>query len=114
VWNPRGEPIMQRDAPGQDEDKNRARAHAAPGQARAVWANPVLWRETATRAYGHRPLLIKAAYFVVIGPLCYYTLFVMPPRDWAAAYGLVPVTILSLLLISAQAVTAITSERDLG
>ena len=36
------------------------------------------------------------------------------PRSWAAAYGLVPIGILSLLLISAQSVTSITSERDLG
>src|SRR5262249_54438480 len=35
-----------------------------------------------------------------------------PP--FAAARGLVPVTILSLLLVTAQAVTAITSERDTG
>src|SRR5262249_58037324 len=37
-----------------------------------------------------------------------------PTREWAAAKGLVPVGILSLLLVSAQAVTAITTERDLG
>src|SRR5262249_40657720 len=35
-------------------------------------------------------------------------------REWAAARGLVPVSILSLLLVSAQAVTAVTSERDGG
>ena len=36
-------------------------------------------------------------------------------RPWfAAARGLVPVGILSMLLVSAQAVTAITSERDSG
>src|SRR5260370_30847176 len=58
--------------------------------------------------------MIKAAYFMLIGLICYYVLFVMPPRNWAAAYGLVPVAIISLLLISAQAVTSITSERDLG
>src|SRR5262249_31869000 len=34
--------------------------------------------------------------------------------EFAAAYGLVPVAVLSLLLISAQAVTSITSERDGG
>src|SRR5262249_47044145 len=34
--------------------------------------------------------------------------------EFAAARGLVPVGILSLLLVSAQAVTAITSERDGG
>jgi hypothetical protein len=33
---------------------------------------------------------------------------------YAAAYGLVPVTILSMLLVAAQAVTSITSERDGG
>src|SRR5205085_626489 len=34
--------------------------------------------------------------------------------DFVAAYGLVPVGILTLLLVSAQAVTAVTSERDGG
>jgi hypothetical protein len=33
---------------------------------------------------------------------------------FAAAFGLVPVVVLSLLLVSAQAVTSITSERDGG
>src|SRR5439155_5144295 len=37
VWNPSGEPIMQRERP-EDEDKDRALAHAAPGLARAVGA----------------------------------------------------------------------------
>jgi hypothetical protein len=35
-------------------------------------------------------------------------------QPFAAALGIVPVAILSLLLVSAQAVTAITSERDGG
>ena len=81
---------------------------------RPVWANPVPWREIVTRAYGRRPLLIKLAYFLVVLLVGYYALFVMPPREWTAAYGLVPIAIISLLLISAQAVTSITSERDLG
>jgi len=38
--------------------------------------------------------------------------FAGPRLPFAAGYGLVPVTILSLLLVAAQAVTAITSERD--
>lgn len=116
AWNPSGEPIMQREAPeGEDEDvKDRARAHAAPGPVRAVWHNPILWREVRTRGYGRRPLLVKTAYFLVVGLICWYALFLQEPRPWAAAFGLVPVAILSLLLISAQAVTSITSERDLG
>jgi ABC-type transport system involved in multi-copper enzyme maturation permease subunit len=113
AWNPRGEPIMQRERPVEDELKDRAAAHAAPGPVRRVWANPILWREVATRAYGHRPLLVKSAYFLVLALVCYYALS-GPRREWAAAWGLVPVGILSLLLVSAQAVTAITTERDLG
>jgi ABC-type transport system involved in multi-copper enzyme maturation permease subunit len=114
-WNPSGEPVMQRERPEENLDEiDRAKAHAAPGAARPVWANPILWREIATRAYGRRPLLVKAAYFVVLALICYYALAGAQNRDWAAARGLVPVSILSLVLISAQAVTAITSERDCG
>jgi ABC-type Na+ efflux pump permease subunit len=115
VWNPSGEPIIQPDAEAEeDPEKRKAAVHAAPGKVRDVWANPVLWREMATRAYGRRPLLVKLAYLIVVGLVGYYALFLMPPRPWAAAFGLVPICIVSLLLISAQAVTAITSERDLG
>jgi ABC-type Na+ efflux pump permease subunit len=119
VWNPSGEPIMQREAPGEEEDeKDRARAHAAPGAVRQVWANPILWREVCTRAYGRWPLLVKAAYYVVLGLICYYALSTaLTPGErssFSAAYGLVPVAVLSLLLVGAQAVTAITTERDTG
>jgi hypothetical protein len=108
---------MQRERPEEEELKDRARAHAAPGPVRRVWANPILWREVATRAYGRRPLLVKAAYLLVLGLICWYALAPLAGGrrlEWAAAWGLVPVGILSLLLVSAQAVTAITSERDIG
>jgi hypothetical protein len=120
VWNPSGEPIIQREAPteAEEEEKDRAKAHAAPGLARAVWANPILWREMRTRAYGRRPLLVKIAYALVLALVGYYALapvFTTGERSVVAAvYGLIPVGILSLLLVSAQAVTAITSERDTG
>jgi hypothetical protein len=64
--------------------------------------------------------LIKLGYFVVIGLICYYALSGLgepSPRgrqSFTAAIGLVPVAVLSMLLVSAQAVTAITSERDTG
>src|ERR1019366_8079173 len=113
VGTPSGEPIMQREVVGATPAEPD-RIHAAPGKVRPVWANPILWREIASRAYGRRPLLVQAAYFVVLGLVCYYALVAMEPRAWTAAYGLVPIGILSLLLISAQSVTSITSERDLG
>jgi hypothetical protein len=84
-----------------------------------VWANPILWREIRTLAYGRRPLLVKFAYFIVLGLICYFAFANIESGTggrtaFAAAYGLVPVAILSLLLVSAQAATAITSERDGG
>jgi ABC-type Na+ efflux pump permease subunit len=119
-WNPRGEPIIQRERPQDEEDKDRARAHAAPGAVRQVWRNPILWREVRTLAYGRKPLLIKLAYFVSVAMTCYFAFsnvgFNRPNghQPFAAALGLIPVAILSLQLVSAQAVTAITSERDGG
>jgi len=127
VWNPSGEPIMQREQPEDHEDKERALAadpkargsvHAAPGALRPVGPNPILWREISTRAYGRRPLLVKTAYFLVLAFICWYALsplLVQGERlPFAAAYGLIPVGVLSLLLAAAQAATAITSERDTG
>jgi ABC-type Na+ efflux pump permease subunit len=124
VWNPSGEPIIQRDAPDEAEKEAMEKAaavarniHAAPGQARPVWPNPILWREVATRAYGARGLLIKLGYLAVVGLICYAAVATLPPPGRADRYllalGLVPVVQLSLLLLNAQAVTAITTERDL-
>jgi hypothetical protein len=148
VWNPSGEPIIQREKPEEAEDKEaaalpavpspltptseekgrvegakaaeavRTSIHAAPGAVRQVGPNPILWREVHTRAYGRRPLLVKTAYFLVLGLICWYALApVIQPGErapFAAAYGLIPVGVLSLLLVAAQAATAITSERDTG
>ncbi len=130
VWNPSGEPIMQREKPADKEDAEpayepdkakqlaRATAHAAPGRVRHVEGNPILWREVATRAYGRRPLLVKLAYGMVLALIGFFALAPLVQGRhvgaFEAAYGLVPVGILSLLLVAAQATTAITSERDTG
>ena len=119
-WNPSGEPIMQRELPSADtiEREDRAEAHAAPGMARKVWRNPILWREIRTYAYGRRPLLVKFAYGLVLALICWFALGELnqPGRraSFVSAYGIVPVAILSLLLVSAQSVTSVTSERDGG
>lgn len=119
-WNPSGEPIQQRetetDAEAEVISSKRRDIHAAPGVARAVWPNPILWREIRTRAYGRKPLLIKLAYLLVVGLICFWAyqgLKVGRPHRLVAAEGLVPVTVLSLLLLNAQSVTSITNERDL-
>ena len=60
---------------------------------------------------------MKTAYFVVLALICYFALAPLwggARFPFAAAYGLGPVGVLSLLLVAAQAATAITSERDIG
>ena len=111
-WNPRGEAIQEREVP--DATK--------PGQfkssARDVWSNPVLWREIRTRAYGARPIVIKIAYLVIAG-LLLGSLVTNPPEAddpglaLALARMILPVGILSLILINAQALASVTTERDL-
>src|SRR5262249_25388513 len=118
IWNPSGEPIIQRERPEEEEETDRAKAHAAPGPVRRVWANPILWREMRTRAYGRWPFLVQAAYYLVFCLICYWALAPLwtssGRMNYFAARGLVPLGILSLLLVSVQAATAITSERDAG
>jgi hypothetical protein len=62
-------------------------------------------------------LIIQLGYLLVLGLILYGALSPILTGEkvpFAAAYGLVPVAVLSLLLVTAQAVTAITSEKDLG
>lgn len=124
-WNPSGEPIMQREGEAEDPESDesiaaekRAKAHAAPGAVREVWPNPIMWREVRTLAYGRRPLLVKIAFGIVLTLILYFAISELNRPGgrpaFAAAYGLVPVAVLSLLLVAAQAVTSITSERDGG
>jgi ABC-type transport system involved in multi-copper enzyme maturation permease subunit len=115
-WNAGGEPVQQREQPEELDEKSRIGAHAAPGRIRSAWDNPILWREVRTRAYGRRLLFVKLAYFLAVGLIGYYALDMAwsGRQPFAAAQGLLPITIVGLLLIGAQAVTAITSERDKG
>jgi ABC-type transport system involved in multi-copper enzyme maturation permease subunit len=116
VWNP------VRDVKPQQQDETIAAAtaagvsvHAAPGSLRPVWDNPVLWREVRTWAYGKRVLVIRAAYWLLF--LCavvtLHSMLQRPPADRVApAFILAPFFVLSLVLINAQAVTSLTTERD--
>ncbi len=91
-------------------------AHAAPGKTRQVWDNPILWREIATWAYGRRVLVIRLAYLLLVA-LAFVVLWnqIHGPlgfRAATAALVLVPLFVLGLVLVNAQAVTSITTERD--
>jgi ABC-type Na+ efflux pump permease subunit len=86
------------------------------GPYRRSWDNPILWRELMTRAYGSKPLLIKAAYLLCMacGVAYFYANPNLDSDPWRPAKALLPLAVLSLILINAQGVTALTSERDTG
>jgi ABC-type Na+ efflux pump permease subunit len=85
---------------------------------RHAWANPILWRELMTRAYGTRPLIVKGCYVLLFFLGMWLFSYLGQGRENPMASGLVMIPvglcILSLVLVNAQGVTALTSERDTG
>jgi ABC-type transport system involved in multi-copper enzyme maturation permease subunit len=85
---------------------------------REIWSNPVVWREICTRAYGRKVFVIKLAY-VVLAIFAGFYLSSTAGRGELVLGMISPVgfvfvglSLVSLMLINAQAVTALTSERD--
>jgi ABC-type transport system involved in multi-copper enzyme maturation permease subunit len=140
VWNPsreveRGERRGEREEEtGRKGDKETRRLEAAshpslslspclpaslsppPLSTRRVWDNPVIWREIRTWAYGRKILVVRLAYLALFA-LAVGSLYQMAfgsglAARAQAAWVLVPLVLLSLVLVNAQAVTSITSERD--
>jgi len=85
-------------------------------RSRPVWDNPVIWREMVTWAYGRKILVVR---------LTYAALFALAAGwlGWMIGHGqtinrptamvtLGLLSLLSLVMVNAQAVTAMTSERD--
>jgi ABC-type Na+ efflux pump permease subunit len=98
--------------------RTHRRISAKAKQYRQPWANPILWRELMTRAYGAKPLIIKGCYVLLylLGMVFFYLLSrgIESPLETGSALIPIGLTILSLILINAQGVTALTSERDTG
>jgi len=83
---------------------------------RHVWDNPIIWREICTWAYGRKMMLVRLAYLVVFA-LAAGSLYGMLQTGAGlvpaqAAMALVPLLLISLVLVNAQAVTSLTSEHD--
>jgi hypothetical protein len=115
VWNPsRNVFLRMEDETGGSETGTVP----APAPSRSIWSNPVIWREIRTRAYGRKTVVITLAYLVLAG-LAWFSIaqstgagekvLGMIP---AAGFAFVGLAILSLMLVNAQSVTALTSERD--
>lgn len=117
IWNPTRE-IQIVDEAEDEVDPAKRNVHRAPGQVRRVWDNPVLWREIRTRAYGKRVLIIRLAYWVVFA-VCLGALVTTTGNltgdsrgPYTAVQSVTSLLVVSLILLNAAAVTAITSERD--
>ncbi|MEX2287645.1 MAG: ABC transporter permease subunit [Planctomycetaceae bacterium] len=87
-------------------------------KSRDIWRNPVIWREICTRAYGRRIFVIKLAYAAVAFAGAYSlwdatgTQRLIMGMVGPVGFAFVGLSLVSLILINAQAVTALTSERD--
>ena len=89
---------------------------------REVWDNPILWREVCTWAYGRKVIAIRIAYLLIFAGLALAVHFALPDPNAiqaqadalmpAAALPLTPLLFISLVIVNALAVTAVTSERD--
>src|SRR5262249_48170972 len=98
--------------------RTHRRIARAAGAYRIPWPNPILWREMMTRAYGTKPLIIKGAYVLIfaLGVALFHNLSQGIESPMGTLLAMIPVSlgILSLVLVNAQGVTALTSERDSG
>jgi hypothetical protein len=129
VWNPSRE-IVPTEKPVATEtsavaapadpalDATKVERPLVRAKTREVWDNPIIWREVRTWAYGRRILLMRVIYLVLFAgaAAAAYALVngAEPPTQSALAAVLAPLFVLSLVLVNAQAVTAICSERDVG
>lgn len=91
---------------------------SSAGKARPVWNNPILWREIRTRAYGRKTFLVGIVYLMLFA-LSVYSLHetfatVATPTFAQLAIPVLPLILLSMFLLNSQAISSMTTERDLG
>lgn len=111
VWNPSRTFI--------DPNKETEATGATRATTRNIWSNPIIWREICTKAYGRKVAFIKLAYVILF---LFAAAYVHSMRGSAGelvlgmisppGFAFVAVALVALLLINAQAVTALTTERD--
>jgi len=118
VWNPSREARAREARADAREEEPRAADSTPPAtlSTRRVWDNPIAWREIRTWAYGRKILVVRLAYLVLFA-LAAGGLYWTASQDLQAAHAqatwiLAPLMLLSLVLVNAQAVTSLTSERD--
>ncbi len=111
IWNPSR---FLYEAAKQEEGA----AGASRVRHRSIWNAPIIWREIRTWAYGRKVFVVKLAYFVLTA--CAVASLFEPSGEREQVLGMISpsgfafvgLSMISLILVNAQAVTALTSERD--
>jgi ABC-type transport system involved in multi-copper enzyme maturation permease subunit len=120
-WNAAGQDQqMQKPEEGKQDAGTQGRAvaevAASPLYHRVVWDNPILWREIRTWAYGRKILIVRLTFLVLFALAAGNLWRITNAREEVdvarGAVALLPMLLLSLVLVNAQAVTALTAERD--
>lgn len=135
VWNPSREVRAGSLAKATDgveaEDTEEARdvhvdsqlRQLGKGDSREVWDNPILWREAKTWAYGKKVIAIRVAFWLLFALAAVALWWIVGQPNAisneglssvtdATSWPLVPFFLVSLVIINALAVTAVTNERD--
>ena len=128
AWNASGqdEPRKTDEEKGRRMKRGREGERRGAGEAgrgteeerghRVVWDNPILWREIRTWAYGRKILIVRLT-FLVLFALAAGNLWRMTSGHAeiglaSGSLAVLPMLLLSLVLVNAQAVSALTAERD--
>ena len=110
VWNPSRVMFI----PTKEDDEATEKS-----KHRSIWNNPVIWREIKTRAYGRKIFLIKVVYLLLAAFVASQVVGTRATGEMvlgmisSQGFAFVGLALLSLLLVNAQAVTALTTEKDL-
>jgi len=135
IWNPSrelqsGNERETATAAGKIDEEEAREAHVdsqlrqrGESESRRVWNNSVLWRETCTWAYGRKVIAIRIAYWSLFALTAFALWWILNQPISSSAEGfasvieatarpLVPFFLVSLVIMNALAVTAITNERD--
>jgi ABC-type transport system involved in multi-copper enzyme maturation permease subunit len=90
---------------------------AAITDTRRVWSRPVLWKEICTRAHGRAIIFVRVAWLALFAAAIWGILQQsgqQRPDRLALAVAVLPMTLASLVSVTALAVTSVTTERDRG
>ena len=126
IWNPSRE-VRMRASNAEHSDPQTDVATPTNWKVRPprrVWTNPILWREICTWAYGRKVVMIRISFlllFLLVAGVVYFQVQSGLAMEPAARIGralpsaTMPLAILgviSLVLVNALAVNAVTGERD--